>query len=54
MYTIYDENNIKMKLQEDMDSIFLAQGTDKWWWWALVNAVMNLRLTQIAGNFLTN
>ena len=53
MYTIYGENNIKMKLQEDMDSIYLAQGTDRWWW-TLVNAVMNLRLTQNAGNFLTN
>jgi hypothetical protein len=40
------EYNIKMNLQEvgfgDMDWIELAQNRDRWW--ALVNAVMNLRI----------
>jgi len=41
------EDNIKMGLQEvgcgDMDWIELAQNRDRWW--ALVNAVMNLRIS---------
>ena len=40
------EDNIKMDLQEvgcgDRDWIDLAQGRDRWW--AVVNAVMNLRV----------
>ena len=40
------ENNIEMDLQEmgseGIDWIDLAQDTDRWW--ALVNAVMNLRV----------
>ena len=41
------EDNIKMDLQEvgwgGMDLIYMAQDRD--WWWALVNVVMNLRVT---------
>ena len=50
------EDNIKMDFQEKecggMDWIELAQDTDRWR--ALVKEVMNLRVSQIAGNFLTS
>ena len=49
------EDNIKMYLQEvgcgGMDWIELAQDKDRWW--ELVN-VMNLRVPQNVGNFLTS
>jgi len=49
------EDNIKMDLQElesgYMDKIDLVQNMDRWW--THVNAVMNSRVTQNAGNFLT-
>ena len=49
------EDNIKMDFQEvgcgDMDWIGVVQDRDRWG--ALVNAAMNLRVPQKAGNFLT-
>jgi hypothetical protein len=50
------EDNIKMDLREvgcwSMDWIGLAQDRDRWW--VIVNAEMNHRVPQIAGNFWSN
>jgi len=50
------EDNIKMDLHDvgcgGMDWIKLAQNRDRWR--ALVSVVMNLRVPQNAGNFLTS
>ena len=50
------EDNIKMDLHEvgceGMDWIDVVQDTDRWR--ALVNAVMNRRVPENAGNFLTS
>jgi hypothetical protein len=50
------KDNIKINLQDmgwgGMDWIDVAQDTDRWQ--AIVNAVMNLRVPQNVGNFLTS
>jgi hypothetical protein len=50
------EVNIKIDLQEEecrnVDWIELAPDRNRWW--VLVNAVMNIRVSLNAGNFLTS
>jgi hypothetical protein len=52
----WDDNTRKLDLREiewgGMDRIDLAQ--DKDWWKALVNMVMNLRIPQNVGKFLSS
>jgi hypothetical protein len=50
------EDNIKIDL-EDMEWIgidWIDMSQDKDGWWALVNKVMNLRVSQNVGNFLNS
>ena len=48
------EDNIKLDIQEvgGLDWIDLALDRDRWF--AVVNAVMNFRISENAGNFLTS
>jgi hypothetical protein len=50
------ENNIKMDLKDvgcgGMDWICLSQNRDRWW--TLVNGIINLRVPQNTGHFLTS
>ena len=49
------EDNIKMDLHDaGWEAVWIDLVQDRGNWWALVNAVMNLRVTQNAGNFLTS
>jgi hypothetical protein len=50
------EDNIKMDLQEVgwEGVVWMDMAQDRNRWRALVNAVMNLRIPQNAGNFLTS
>jgi hypothetical protein len=50
------EDNIRMDLREivrgGVDWMHLVQDRDQWW--AVMNTVMNLRVTQKAGNSITS